>query len=76
MSSNAAIGAPADPASAVNPGGADSTESPWLIHTASSSGRPCSSVPGTSTRALVRPNSLSPVRATSPPSAEAMAWKP
>ena len=33
-------------------------------------------VPGTATWAEVRPNSLNPVRATSPPRARAIAWNP
>ena len=74
--SKAAIGAPAVLASDGEPAGDAATESPWLIHTFRLSGRSASSVPATSIVAWVRPNSLIPVLATSPPSARAMAWKP
>ncbi len=76
VSSNAAIGAPALPASAVKPAGAAATESPWLIQTRSDRGSSASRWPGVVTVASVRPNSLSPVLATSPPRAWAMAWNP
>ena len=76
VSSKAAIGAPALPASAVNPAGAAATESPWLIQTRSERGSSASRCPGVPTVASVRPNSLSPVLATSPPSAWAIAWNP
>ena len=75
-SSNAAIGAPALLARAVKPAGAAATESPWLIQTRRLSGSPASRVPGIAILASVRPNSLSPVRATSPPRARAIAWNP
>ena len=46
VSSNAAIGAPALPASAVKPAGAAATESPWLIQTRSDVGTSASRWPG------------------------------
>ena len=77
VSSNAATAARSDDAVTVKPGGALTTESPWLIHTGCLPGRPSCSVPGWSvTVSSVRPYSRVPSGATSPPSARAMAWKP
>ena len=59
-----------------NPAGASATESPCDIHTLTSLGTSEKSVPGVVTRSGVPPNSLSPVRATVPPSAWAIAWNP
>ena len=58
------------------PSGASDTESPWDIHTLTSLGTSENRVPGVTTRSGVPPNSLSPVRATVPPSACAIAWNP
>ena len=59
------------------PAGASDTESPWLIHTDCSAGWPLKSVDEVSeTLAGVAPYSRSPVCATVPPSAWAIAWKP
>ncbi len=74
--SNAATGDPAEVASTRKPAGAACTASPWLIHTDCSTGEPVSSVPGASIPTCVPPYSRVPVRATVPPSACAMAWKP
>ena len=63
-SSNAAIGAPSLTAVTTNPSGAADTESPWLIHTDCSAGRPRNSAPSSTTVNTVPPNSASPVRAT------------
>ncbi len=75
VSSNAATGAPADPAVTVNPGGAAVTLSPCDIHTGCRAGRSACSTPPAAPSS-VRPNSRVPVCATSPPSAWAIAWKP
>ena len=74
--SNAATGATSVVASTVKPSGAVSTESPWLIHTCCSLGLPANWVPASATCAVVRPYSRTPVCATVPPSAAAIAWKP
>ena len=59
------------------PGGAWATESPWLIHTDCSAGWPWKRVESVSTTwATVCPYSRRPVRATSPPRANAIAWNP
>jgi len=60
----------------VNPSGATVTLSPCDIHTVCSAGSPANSTPSCATRSGVRPNSATPVRATVPPSAWAIAWKP
>ena len=76
-SSKAATSAPAERAVTVKPSGAADTESPWLIHTDCSAGRPRNRAEsGAVTVSGVRPNSASPVRSTVPPRARAMAWKP
>ena len=75
-SSNAAIGAPADPAVTVNPGGATVTASPWDIHTCCAGGQPAQQHARVGDGQRVRPNSEPPVCATSPPSACVIAWKP
>ncbi len=74
--SNAAMGAPALDAVTVYPAGAADTESPCDIHTDSSPGSPANRAPGSATSNGVRPNSLRPVCATSPPSARAITWNP
>ena len=77
VSSNAATVARSDAAVTVNPSGARTTESPWLIHTGCRAGSPSCRVPGAAhTVSSVRPYSRVPSGATSPPSARAMAWKP
>ena len=59
------------------PAGASVTESPWLIQTDWSSGWPLNRVDAVSEIvAGVAPYSPSPVWATVPPSAWAIAWKP
>ena len=76
-SSNAATAAPAVVAVTTKPSGAADTSSPWLIHTCWALGRSRNSTaPGAVTSRDVRPNSASPVRATVPPRAWAIAWKP
>jgi hypothetical protein len=75
-SSNAATGAPSDSAVTVKPAGAADTESPCDIQTLSSAGMPAKSAPASTTRRCVPPNSLSPVLATAPPRACAIAWNP
>ncbi len=76
-SSNAATGAPGEPAVTMNPSGAAVTLSPWLIQTGSVAGRSRSSTPASAeTASGVPPNSRCPVCATVPPSACAIAWNP
>ena len=72
----AATGEAAVVAVTVNPAGARTTASRWLIHTAWRSGRPCSSTPGATAVISALPNSAVPVRATSPPSIWASSWWP
>ena len=76
MFSNAATGVATVDARTSKPSGARCTESPWDIQTRCSPGMSARSVPGLVTRTGVRPNSEMPVRATSPPSTWAIAWKP
>ena len=75
-SSNAATGVLVGRGERGEAGRRAATASPWLIHTRWPAGSPASSVPGSVTVTSVRPNSDRPVRATSPPSASAIAWKP
>ncbi len=75
-SSNAATAARSDDAVTVNPSGARTTESPWLIHTGWRAGSPSWSAPSPRRVSSVRPYSRVPSGATSPPSAPAMAWNP
>ncbi len=72
----AATGDPAVVAVTVNPAGARTTASRWLIHTGWRSGRPSSRTPGATAARSVLPNSAAPVRATSPPSIWASNWWP
>ena len=77
-SSNAATAAPAERAVTVKPSGAADTESPWLIHTDGSAGRPRNSTDaglGDLERGCGRTR---PARcgSTVPPRARAWAWKP
>ena len=59
------------------PGGAVVTASPWDIQTCWLPGCPAKRVlPVSVTAAVVSPYSRAPVRATWPPSAWAIAWKP
>ena len=74
--SNAATGVASVDASTLKPSGAAATASPWLIQTRCSGSMPASRVPDSLIATWVRPNSETPVRRTSPPSATAMAWKP
>ena len=74
-SSNAATGLSGVDAVTANPGGAAETASPCDIHTVPVPPNP-STPPPPSTDSGVRPNSDRPVRATVPPSACAIAWKP
>jgi hypothetical protein len=74
-SSNAATFARSDDAVTLNPSGARTTESPWLIHTGCRCGSPSCSAPA-QTVSSVRPYSRVPSGATSPPSACAIAWNP
>jgi hypothetical protein len=61
----------------VKPSGARATESPCDIQTGSGDASPARTVePDGWIVSSVRPNSDSPVRATSPPSACAIAWNP
>ena len=70
-------GAPVEVAVTVKPGGAAATASPWLIHTdCSHRQRRRAARPRVVTVSGVPPYSRSPVRATVPPSAAAIAWKP
>ena len=64
------------PARQVNPAGAVCTESPWLIQTENSSDVSVNNNPRSVTVTGVRPNSLNPVWATSPPKAADIAWNP
>ena len=76
-SSNAATGEPADSPVTRKPSGARCTASPWLIQTDCSVAWPSNKVdPSGCTAAAVPPYSRSPVWATSPPRARAIAWKP
>ena len=75
--SKAATGAPAEAATTAKPGGAAWHPSPCDIHTCCSRGSPRNSMlDGSVTRSGVPPYSEVPVRATSPPSAWAISWKP
>src|SRR4051812_31425579 len=75
--SNAATGVPGVPATTVNPSGAASTLSPWLIHTDCCVGWPCNRTDSSGRASTdVPPYSRKPVWATSPPSACAIAWNP
>ena len=76
VSSKAATGVCGVEAVTGKPSGASATASLCDIHTDCAPGRPENSTPGSTTASAVRPNSAVPVRATVPPSAAAMAWKP
>jgi hypothetical protein len=75
--SNAATGVCGVEATTVKPGGASTTASPCDIQTDCCAGRPWKSVFSAGVTASgVPPYSRDPVRATVPPSAWAIAWKP
>ena len=76
-SSNAATGLAAEVAMTSQPVGGALTLSPWLIHTFCSRSCPASSVePASMEVRRVAPYSRTPVGATVPSSAAAIAWKP
>ena len=77
MSSNAATGLPEDVATTAKPVGASVTESPWLIHTfcSRSWSRRREDVASIAV-SVVAPYSRTPVGATVPSRAAAIAWKP